>query len=272
MLLCTYNKKEKTDNNFLEEKTKSKKKLISQQQNPMNNKSVVIIGGSSGIGFEVAKLLNEQGARLIVASRNLDKLSIAIKHLGNGAEMAVLDAHDENALEVYFSNLKPIDHLISLIGDSMSGGFLTTTPQTMRHVLHSKFYTNWLIAKYAASKMIDGGSMTFTAGTGGRPQDISASCVANLGLKAMVEGLAVELAPKIRVNAVSPTFMGNQTGFWKDMAPEEITKAQTAFIKKVPLKRLGTPAEVATAYVYLMTNSFITGQVLSVDGGVMLSL
>ncbi|HMC87436.1 MAG TPA: SDR family oxidoreductase [Chitinophagaceae bacterium] len=238
----------------------------------MNNKTVVIIGGSSGIGFEVAKLLNQQGARLIIVGRNPDKLSIAIKHLGNASEIAILDAHDEIALEIYFSNLKGIDHLVSLIGDSMSGGFVTTSTETMNHVLHSKFYTNWLIAKYAASKMMEGGSMTFTAGTGGRPQDISASYVANLGVRAMVEGLAVELAPKIRVNAVSPTFMGVQTDFWKDMPPEEIKKAQAEFIKKVPLQRLGTPAEVATAYVYLMTNSFITGQVLNVDGGVMLTV
>jgi NAD(P)-dependent dehydrogenase (short-subunit alcohol dehydrogenase family) len=140
----------------------------------------------------------------------------------------------------------------------------------MRHVLHSKFWTNWMIGRQAASKLCNGGSMTFTSGTGGRAQDISASYVANLALGAMVQGLAYELAPHIRVNAVAPTFMGTGTLFWRDMPAEELEKAQAAFSESVPLKRLGTVEEVASAYAHIMTNGFITGQVLAVDGGVML--
>jgi NAD(P)-dependent dehydrogenase (short-subunit alcohol dehydrogenase family) len=157
-----------------------------------------------------------------------------------------------------------------MVGDSMSGGFLTTSPETMRHVLHSKFWTNWMIGKHAASKLREGGSITFTAGTGGRAQEISASYVANLGIGALVAGLASELAPRVRVNAVAPTFMGTGTQFWKDLSADELEQAQAAFRETVPLKRLGTVKEVASAYVHLMTNGFITGQVLSVDGGVML--
>jgi NAD(P)-dependent dehydrogenase (short-subunit alcohol dehydrogenase family) len=91
-----------------------------------------------------------------------------------------------------------------------------------------------------------------------------------LGIGALVQGLASELAPRVRVNAVAPTFMGTGTLFWKDMAAAELEKAQATFSESVPLKRLGTVEEVASAYVHLMTNGFITGQVLSVDGGVML--
>jgi short-subunit dehydrogenase len=91
-------------------------------------------------------------------SRNRDRVEV---------ETIVLDAHDDTALERFFARLEPVDHLVSMVGDSMSGGFLTTTPETMRHVLHSKFWTNWMIGKHAASKLRDGGSITFTAGTGG---------------------------------------------------------------------------------------------------------
>jgi NAD(P)-dependent dehydrogenase (short-subunit alcohol dehydrogenase family) len=237
----------------------------------MNNKIVVVIGGSSGIGYEVAHQLSTLGARLIIVGRKRGKLNDASESLGKEVETAELDAHDGKALEQFFSDLKPVDHLVSMVGNSMSGGFLTTSPETMRLVIHSKFYTNWLIGKYAAPKVRKGGSMTFTAGTGGRPQEISASYVANLGVEAMVKGLAFELAPRIRVNAVSPTFMGVQTAFWKKEMPSEVLKkTQADFTKKVPLKRLATVREVASAYVYLMTNDFITGQSLAVDGGVML--
>ncbi len=64
--------------------------------------------------------------------------------------------------------------------------------------------------------------------------------------------------------------MGTGTLFWKDVPTDELEKAQVAFAEGVPLKRVGTVEEVASAYVHLMTNGFITGQVLSVDGGVML--
>src|SRR5262249_22162678 len=78
---------------------------------------------------------------------------------------------------------------------------------------HSKFWTNWMIGRLAASKLREGGSITFTAGAGGRPHDVSATYVANLGVGALVQGLAVELAPRIRVNAGAPTFM--ETPFWR---------------------------------------------------------
>jgi NAD(P)-dependent dehydrogenase (short-subunit alcohol dehydrogenase family) len=152
----------------------------------------------------------------------------------------------------------------------MSGGFLTTTPETMRHVLHSKFWTNWMIGRHAAVVLRAGGSLTFTSGTGARAQDACATYVANLGLGALVEGLAFEMSPDRRVNAVAPTFMGTNTAFWKDMPPEALEKQQAGFSRLVPLRRVGTVAEVASGYLHLMTNTFVTGQILAVDGGAML--
>jgi NAD(P)-dependent dehydrogenase (short-subunit alcohol dehydrogenase family) len=72
------------------------------------------------------------------------------------------------------------------------------------------------------------------------------------------------------VNAVAPTSMGTRTVFWWDVPTAELEEAQAEFGESVPLKRLATVEEVASAYVHLMSNSFITGQVLAVDGGVML--
>jgi NAD(P)-dependent dehydrogenase (short-subunit alcohol dehydrogenase family) len=236
----------------------------------MEQKIVVIIGGSSGIGFEIARQTSALGARLTIVGRDQTKLAAAAEKLGGTVKTAVLDAHDDTAREEFFSKLAAIDHLVSMVGDSMAGGFMATTPETMRHVLHSKFWSNWLIGKYAAPKVRDGGSITFTAGTGGRAQEISASYVANLGVSALAQGLASELAPRVRVNAVSPTFMGKGTDFWRDVPPQELKKTIAGFTDSVPLKRLATVEEVASAYVYLMGNNFITGQVLVVDGGVML--
>lgn len=63
-----------------------------------------------------------------------------------------------------------------MVGDSMSGGFLTTTPETMRHVLHAKFWTNWMIGKHAASKLRDGGTIEQTpVGRAGQVNDVAAA-------------------------------------------------------------------------------------------------
>jgi NAD(P)-dependent dehydrogenase (short-subunit alcohol dehydrogenase family) len=119
---------------------------------------------------------------------------------------------------------------------------------------------------------VHGSSLTFTSGTGGRPHEISASYVANLGLGALVQGLAVELAPRTRVNAVAPTFMGAATAFWKDVPAEELRRQEVGFGERVPLRRVATVSEVAATYLHLMTNSFVTGQTVAVDGGVMLTI
>jgi NAD(P)-dependent dehydrogenase (short-subunit alcohol dehydrogenase family) len=235
----------------------------------LRGKDVLVIGGSSGIGHEIARQGRALGADLIITGRDPARLASAGERLG-GVRAERLDAHDGAALDAFFEKLGAVDHIVSMVGDSMAGGFLTTPPETMRHVLHSKFWTNWMIGRHAATALRVGGSVTFTAGTGGRAQDISASYVANLAVGALVEGLAYELAPERRVNAVAPTFMGSNTAFWKDMPDEALEQQQAGFGQVVPLARVGTVDEVASAYVHLMTNTFVTGQLLAVDGGVML--
>jgi NAD(P)-dependent dehydrogenase (short-subunit alcohol dehydrogenase family) len=229
--------------------------------------TVVVIGGSSGIGEQIAHQAVSHGADVVITGRDPTRLASAAKRIG-AQRTASLNAHDDDAVDAFFARLGPVDHLVSMVGDTMAGGFLTTPPATMRHVLDSKFWANWMIARHVASTLNPGGSITLTAGTGGRPHEISASYVANLAVGALVAGLAVELAPDVRVNAVAPTFM--DTPFWKDMPRPEFEATKDEFTRHVPLARLGTTHEVATAYLHLMTNGFVTGQVLAVDGGVML--
>jgi NAD(P)-dependent dehydrogenase (short-subunit alcohol dehydrogenase family) len=238
---------------------------------PFDGKTLLVIGGSSGIGAELARRAGARGARLIIAGRQPAKLEAMTGELGGSVQTLTVDAHDDEALAHALGGLPSLDHVVSMIGDSMSGGFLDTDLRTMRHVIFSKFWTNWLIGRAVAAKIRPGGTITFTSGTGGRPHEISATYVANLSLGALVQGLAVELAPQVRVNAIAPTFMGANTAFWRDVRAADLAAASTEFEQAVPLKRLATPDHVADAYVALMSNPFITGQTLAVDGGVMLT-
>ena len=139
-----------------------------------------------------------------------------------------------------------------MIGDTMAGGFLQTPIDTMRHVLHSKFWTNLLIARFAAPLVRDRGSMTFTSGSGVRAQEAAASYVANEALAAMAQGLGSELSPRVRVNVVAPAFM--DTALWRAKPREDVGARIESYSKINPLGRLGTPQEVASAYIFLMTN------------------
>ena len=234
----------------------------------LKGKKVVIIGGTSGIGLAIARQAGAEGASLVIVGRDPVKVSNAAETLGGDVQGVVSDAHDHQALEKFVATLRELDHLVSMIGDTMAGGFLQTPLDTMRHVLHSKFWTNLLIARFAAPLLRDGGTITFTSGSGVRAQEAAASYVANQALAAMAQGLASELGPRVRVNVVAPAFM--DTGLWRTKPREQIDARIRSYAQVNPLGRVGTPEEVASAYMFLMHNTYMTGQVMQVDGGMML--
>lgn len=233
---------------------------------------VLIIGGSSGIGFEVAQHAGMEGAILTLMGRNQTRLEEARALLSAQGikvnELIACDAHDHTALTDCFTKISSFDHLVSMVGDAMGGGFLAADMSTIEQVIHSKCLTNILIGKLAAKKLREGGSITFTSGTGGRAQHACASYIGNLAIQALAQGLAAEIAPKGRVNTLAPTW--TVTPFWRKVSPEEVEKTRLHFSKTIPLKRTASVDELASAYLFLMKNDFITGQQLAIDGGIML--
>jgi len=239
--------------------------------NTLKDKTLVVFGGSSGIGLRVAQLAAAEGARLIVVGRHQERLKDARADLGaRGAmvETMVADAHDHARLEALFDALPPFDYLVSMVGDVMGGGFVGASMAEIRRVMESKFFTNVRIGQLAAGKIRSGGCLLFTSGTGGRAQNACASYVGNLGINALVEGLAVELAPQVRVNAVSPTW--TVTPFWREQPAAQVEATRQQFAASIPLGRTAHIDELANTYIFLMKNGFVTGQHIAVDGGIML--
>lgn len=239
----------------------------------IQGRTIVIVGGSSGIGLHVARQAQAAGAgRLILGGRDAQRLRQAHDELaaagGAQVDTAQVDAHDEASLQAFFDALPAFDHLVSMVGDAMGGGFLSADYATIRHVIESKFFANVRIARHAAGKINPGGSLVFTSGTGGRAQDACASYVGNAGINALVEALGVELAPKARANSVCPTW--TVTPFWRAVPAAQVEATRQHFSQAIPLGRTATMDEVASAYVFLMANDFVNGQHLGVDGGVML--
>ncbi|CAM5761640.1 short-chain dehydrogenase [Labrys miyagiensis] len=237
----------------------------------LRDKTVVVVGGSSGFGKAAALKAAELGARLILTGRDPVKLGQVVATMDtDGYQVAghVLDAANVSTISAFFDKIDRFDHLISMAGGFMGGGFLDADYETIRRAVDEKLFANLQIARHAVKRIADGGSMTFTSGSGGRPHSASGAIIGNEAISSMVQGLAVELAPKARVNAVAPTW--TETPLWRDMPATNVQATRAHFAGTIPLGRTAEIEEVAQAYLFLMQCGFITGQTITVDGGLTL--
>lgn len=151
-------------------------------------------------------------------------------------------------------------------GGFMGGGFVEAPLETIRRAIEEKFSAALRIARAAAPKIRDGGSPTFTAGSGGKPRDASGAIVGNDVVRTPVRGLAVEPALRLQVDAVSPTWTRTRLGDF--MSPESLAETECDFAREIPLDRTVTIDEVASACMFLVGNGFVTGQSIAVDSGI----
>ena len=233
--------------------------------NALKNKTVVVIGGSSGMGQAVAEKSARFAARVVIASRSQDKLKAAAAQIGGNVHWQVVDTTDEASVSDLFDGLGIVDHLV-IPGSSVKTGALREMPLadglfTMR----SKFWGPYLCAKHA--RINPNGSITFFSGILSRRPGLNDAILAsvNAAVEAMGRALAKDLAP-VRVNVISPGMTAG-TGAYLKM-PEAARKGMFESIaQRLPVGRVGRPEDIADVVLMLMTNGFITGIVLDVDGG-----
>jgi len=231
----------------------------------LRDKRVVIIGGGSGVGFAVAELAQALGAAVTIASSNEKRVQAAVERLPGSVGLQV-DVRDEASLAALFAQVGPFDHLVVTAGDW--GGEMFTPTRDLdlvvaRKSLDVRFWGALAAAKQASASMAPGGSITLTSGMlAHRPVKGGAVVAALAGaVEFLARGLAVDLAP-VRVNVANLGLI--LTDQVLGMMPPQMIEATVAGL---PVPRGATPAEAATAYVYLMLNTYVTGQVLAVDGG-----
>ncbi|QNB16780.1 SDR family oxidoreductase [Paraburkholderia tropica] len=237
----------------------------------LKGRRVVIVGGTSGFGFEVARMARDAGAQVVITGRDAQRRDAALAALAtpqNTVSALALDIADEAALADFFARIEPFDHLVSMAGGAMGGGFLEAPLETIRQAVEEKFYANLRLARHAAPRLREGGSLVFTAGSGGRAHNASGAIVGNDAIRTLVEGLAVELAPRARVNAVAPTW--TRTPLWRNLPASDVDAIEQRFTSLIPLGRTAKVEEVAAAYLFLIGNGFVTGQTIAIDGGVTL--
>jgi len=229
------------------------------------NKMVVILGGSSGMGLATAKAAKAHGARVVIAGRSRERLQAARAVLGDEVRTVALDIGDEMGTRALFSELGPVDHVFITAGAVLFDPKLAPDAASVRPALDTRFWGAFNAAKFAAANMSAGGSITFTSGTAAmRPIRGASVAGASCGaVEAFARSLAVDLAP-IRVNTIQPGLIDTP---FLDTLGERRSAIIAEYSQRLPVGRVGRAEDVADAVLFLMTNGFVTGVTLTVDGG-----
>ncbi len=227
---------------------------------------VVVIGGSAGIGLETARRARAEGADVILAGRNPDRLERAAAELG-ARSSAAIDATDSAALDRFFAGLpETVDHVMV----TGPGPYYAPLADLDRDRAHRDFDDHiWLavaVAQHAVGRVRPGGTLLFMGGTGGRSRGPGLSLIAagTAALPALIANLAVEVAP-IRVNLIAAGFV--DTPLSAELLGDGLEARREQLRATLPTGRVVGPADIAALAVHLMTNTALTGATYDIDGG-----
>jgi NAD(P)-dependent dehydrogenase (short-subunit alcohol dehydrogenase family) len=228
--------------------------------------TVVVIGGSAGIGLETARRARAEGAKLILAARDPERLEYASRELGT-LSSAAFDATDFDQLKKFFDGLpKPIDHVLVTGPGPYYSPLAELEIEKARRDVEAHLLLPLQVARYAANKVRPGGALLFMGGTGGRRTAPGLALISALtaALPAMTKSLALELAP-VRVNLIAAGFV--DTPLSASLLGEQLDARREQLRATLPIGRVVGPADVAALAVHLMTNTALTGATYDIDGG-----
>jgi NAD(P)-dependent dehydrogenase (short-subunit alcohol dehydrogenase family) len=230
----------------------------------LRDKTVVVVGRGSGIARAVALRAQSEGARVIVAGRDQAKLAGAYR--GNDVTAEVVDITDDGSIAALADRVGAVDHVVSTASARARGKLGDLDRHKLQLSFDTKVIGPTMLAKYFAPQVNPGGSLVLFSGVHAFKLNVGylGVGITNGAVDFLTRWLAVELAP-IRVNAISPGVI--DTGAWDSLGDEGKRDYFKHIAENNPARRIGTPDDIADAVLFAMTNTFLTGVTLKVDGG-----
>lgn len=238
----------------------------------------LVVGGAGGLGQELCKGFADMGANVVIAdmeSKKAEEVKEYIESIGQECMLYDINILDENKVaemvDKIVNKFGSIDILMNAVGTNIWQKAEEYTVENWDKVMDVNLKGTFIVSREVGKQMIKQGggriiSISSVRSMLGFPENYTAYCAAKGGLNMYTKCLAAEWAKyNIRVNAIAPTFV--KTPLTKEMLSDEKTKQ--SIINRIPLRRLGQPSDLVGAVLYFASDasSFITGQILFIDGG-----
>ncbi len=244
----------------------------------LDQKVALITGGGQGIGRVIAGNLAKMGAHTVLGDINLEKAEKSAKNIrdsGGKASAVLLNVGDPVNVKQVFDfiskEFKPLDILVNNAGITKDGLFIRMKEDDWDKVLAVNLKGSFLCGQQAAKQMIKQrrGSIVNIASIVGVMGNAGQAnyAASKAGLIGLTKTMARELAPRnITVNAIAPGFIDT------DMTRVLDDKIRDKLIEQIPLARLGMPVDIAHSVTFLVSghSNYITGQVINVNGGMLM--
>ena len=232
--------------------------------NTLQDKTILVVGRGSGIARAVALRARSEGARVIVAGRDRAKLANSYDDPGISAE--TIDITDDDSIVALADRVGRVDHVVSTASARARGKLADLQRQNLLQSFDTKVIGPTMLAKHFAPQINPGGSFVLFSGVHAFKHNVGylGVGITNGAVDFLTRWLAVELAP-IRVNAISPGVI--DTGAWDAMGDDGKRDYFEHIAAHNPAGRIGTPDDIAAAVLFAMTNTFMTGVTLKIDGG-----
>uniref|UniRef100_A0A5Q5BHF4 Short-chain dehydrogenase/reductase SDR n=3 Tax=unclassified Mycobacterium TaxID=2642494 RepID=A0A5Q5BHF4_MYCSS len=237
----------------------------------MSEKSyAVIVGGASGIGATIVRAMADRGYAVVVADRNIDAANALVEQLGAGGHTAAeVDVVDEAGVATLFESVAALpgrfEVAVNCAGITALGLVTDLPVNKFRRVVDVCLAGAFLVIQHAGRHLADGGTIISLSSLNARQPAVgmSAYSSAKAGLSMLTQVAALELAPRLRVNAVAPGLVRTPL----TSGALGVPGVEDEYVENIPLGRPGTPEEIADAVMYLATAEWITGEVLDLNGG-----
>ncbi|MFJ2837661.1 MULTISPECIES: SDR family oxidoreductase [Nocardia] len=243
----------------------------------LNDRVAIVTGAGRGLGAAIATGFAEAGADVVIAARteaDLRRVADQVEAAGRRAHVVVADLADPDAVtalaDAATAQFGRLDVVVNNVGGALPRPLLDTSPGDLAEAFAFNVGTAHALVRAAVPRMLDtagGGSIINITSTMGRlpGRAFAAYATAKAALAHYTRSAAMDLSPRIRVNAIAPGSI--LTSALDIVAGNE--QMRTAMEQATPLQRLGEPGDIAAAALFLASpaGAFLTGKVLEVDGG-----